>query len=181
VQAPAERIRPAAVDDAGRLAELGAKTFLDAYCDTNDPADLADYVAATYGERQLAAELRRPDVTYLIAESGEEAVGFAKLVFGSDQPAVAAAEPAELEQLYVRQDRHGTGVGSALLAAAVEQARKHRCDVLWLGVWEHNPRAIAFYERHGFSRLGTHSFRLGTKVQTDWVMARSLIAGQLGR
>lgn len=177
VQARAGRIRRATADDAGRLAKLGAKTFLAAYGDANDPADLAAYVAATYTDRQLAAELRRPEVTYLIAESGKEAVGFAKLVFGSDQRAVAAAAPVELEQLYVRQDRQGGGVGSELLAAAVEQARKHRCDVLWLGVWEHNPRAIAFYERHGFSRLGTHSFRLGAKLQTDWVMARSLTAG----
>ena len=45
---------------------------------------------------------------------------------------------------------------------------------LWLGVWERNPRAIAFYTKCGFVDVGEHAFVFGTDEQTDRVMARSV-------
>jgi ribosomal protein S18 acetylase RimI-like enzyme len=60
------------------------------------------------------------------------------------------------------------------MRACVEQARAWHCDVLWLGVWEHNPRAIAFYEKQGFRKVGRHTFMVGSDVQYDDVMARPL-------
>lgn len=168
------RIRAAGVADVRELADLGTRTFLEAYGATNDPADLASYIADTYTEHLLAQAIARPEVTYLIAEVGGRAVGFAKLVYGSRTTAVDAVHPAELEQLYVEGGRHGGGLGTALLTACLNQAREHGCDLVWLGVWEHNPRAIGFYERTGFARVGSHSFRLGAQRQTDLLMAISL-------
>lgn len=168
------RIRPATGRDARELADLGTQTFLEAYGDANDPADLAAYIADTYTEHLIAAALQSPAVTYLIAEADGRAIGFAKLVAGSRSPDVDTAHPAELEQLYVLGHRHGGGVGTALIEACVEQARDHGCDVLWLGVWEDNRRAIGFYQRLGFVQVGTHTFRLGAQAQTDVLMALQL-------
>lgn len=168
------RIRTAAAADARDLADLGTRTFLEAYGDTNDPADLAAYIADTYTEHSITAALESAGVTYLIAETGGQAVGFAKLVDGSRSPQVTASSPAELQQLYVVGHRHGGGVGSALLAACIEKAREHGCDTLWLGVWEHNQRAIGFYERLGFATVGSYTFRLGAQQQTDLVMTLPL-------
>ncbi len=58
--------------------------------------------------------------------------------------------------------------------ACFEQARRHDHDVIWLGVWEYNPRAQRFYEKNGFREVGKHTFQLGTDAQTDLVMQREL-------
>jgi ribosomal protein S18 acetylase RimI-like enzyme len=47
-------------------------------------------------------------------------------------------------------------------------------DVLWLGVWEHNAKAIAFYRKFGFEAVGEHVFAVGSDMQRDLIMARSM-------
>jgi ribosomal protein S18 acetylase RimI-like enzyme len=85
-----------------------------------------------------------------------------------------ARHPAEVQRIYADRAWHGRGVGSALLTACVEQSRAWGCDVLWLGVWEQNPRGIAFYEKWGFRRVGEQRFLVGTDSQRDHVMALGL-------
>jgi ribosomal protein S18 acetylase RimI-like enzyme len=65
-------------------------------------------------------------------------------------------------------------VAAALMQACLDQARKAEHDVVYLGVWEHNPRAIAFYRKWGFEKVGEHVFLLGDDEQTDWLMLRPL-------
>ena len=47
--------------------------------------------------------------------------------------------------------------------------------MLWLGVWQENPRAIAFYQRSGFNIVAEQTFMLGSDRQMDFVMARSIL------
>jgi ribosomal protein S18 acetylase RimI-like enzyme len=74
----------------------------------------------------------------------------------------------------VRRAHHGRGVAQALMASVVGEARALGATALWLGVWERNARAIAFYRKCGFERRGEHPFLLGRDLQTDWVMSRPL-------
>ena len=60
--------------------------------------------------------------------------------------------------------------------AAIDAARARGAQTLWLGVWERNPRAVAFYEKYGFTRVGEHTFMLGDDAQTDWLFARTVSA-----
>jgi ribosomal protein S18 acetylase RimI-like enzyme len=57
-------------------------------------------------------------------------------------------------------------------------ARRDGHDEVWLAVWEHNARAIRFYEKHGFTQVGEQPFTLGRDVQTDWLMSRSVTPAQ---
>lgn len=58
------------------------------------------------------------------------------------------------------------------MRTTLETAAASGYRTLWLGVWERNPRAIAFYERWGFATVGSHVFRLGSDDQTDLIMER---------
>ena len=78
----------------------------------------------------------------------------------------------ELKRLYVARAWHGQGVAQALMDAALDTARARGAQTLWLGVWERNPRAVAFYAKYGFVRVGEHTFVLGGDAQTDWLFAR---------
>ncbi|MCB0633853.1 MAG: GNAT family N-acetyltransferase, partial [Lewinella sp.] len=65
---------------------------------------------------------------------------------------------------------HGQGLGKMMIVKALAVAREKNKERIWLGVWEHNPRAIRFYQGQGFEKTGTHVFRIGGEDQIDWVM-----------
>lgn len=170
-------IRPAAIDDAAALSRLAAATFRETFESENAPEDMARYLAEAFTPEQQAAEIADPASTVLLAEHhGEsheaELVGYAHLVAGPVPEAVRGPAPLELKRIYVARAWHGQGVAQALMLAAIEAARARGARTLWLGVWERNPRAVAFYAKYGFTRVGEHTFVLGSDAQTDWLFVR---------
>ena len=171
-------IRAATSADAAQLSRLAAITFRDAFEAENTPEDMERYIATTFTPEQQAAEIANPDGTVLVAEhklsSGiVELLGYAHLTSESKPEPVVGPAPLELKRLYVARAWHGRGVAQALMNAVLEAARARGAKTLWLGVWERNARAVAFYEKYGFTRVAEHSFTLGSDVQIDWVLARS--------
>ena len=168
-------VRVAAVGDAELLANLGRRLFEQTFEADNSSKDMHEYVSSAFAPARQLQELADPDrVAWLAAVDGREPVGFAVVRRGSVGDGVAASTPVEVERLYVDSTFHGGGVGRRLMDACVAQARAWKGDVLWLGVWERNPRAISFYEKGGFRTVGSHTFLLGTDEQRDIVMARPL-------
>jgi ribosomal protein S18 acetylase RimI-like enzyme len=167
-------IRQAEVEDAEALTVLAARTFYDAFAPTNTPENMQAYMTAAFTVEQLTEELREPQSTFLLAEVHGQLAGYAKLVRGAVPECVPAARAIELARLYVDQHVLGAGLGAALLQACVERARCEKYPAMFLGVWEYNPRAQAFYRKWGFERVGEHIFQLGDDPLTDWWMCRAL-------
>lgn len=172
-------VRPASAADAPDLSQLGATTFRETYEGENTPADMARYIEASFTPERQEAEIGDPAGTILLAEhrgaSGvPEPVGYAQLGSGPAPAAVRGAAPLELRRFYVARAWHGQGVAQVLMDATLDAARARGAQTLWLGVWERNPRAVAFYSRYGFTRVGEHTFMLGADAQTDWLFARPL-------
>jgi diamine N-acetyltransferase len=173
----AVRIRRASIDDAARLAEFGRQAFHDTFAADNRPEDMAAYLDATFGEERQRAELLDPCSTYLVAERAEDGVdllGYARLRMGDAPDVVRAAPAVEIARFYARRDMVGQGIGASLMRACLAHARTLGARAAWLGVWEHNARAIAFYARWGFADVGTLEFVLGEDVQTDRIMTRAI-------
>ncbi len=173
-EAAASLIRQAGPVDAALLAELGAHTFSETFAATNKPEDMAAYLAAAFSPAQMVAELADPLATFFIAEVDARAAGYAKLYAGAAEAGIEGEKPIELVRLYVAQEWFGRGVGAALMDACVDEARRRGHRTLWLGVWEHNGRARAFYRKGDFRDVGQHIFQLGDDAQTDILMARAL-------
>ena len=169
-------IRPATPEDAKPLTDLAYTTFWDAFADhpKNAPDDLANYMRQAFSLEQITAELADERSVFLLAEIEGEPAGYAKITFDVIEPGITAERPVELNRLYSQQKYLGHGVGQALMDACFERAREGGRDVMWLGVWEYNPRAQRFYEKNGFSVVGKHVFQLGTDPQTDLLMQRSI-------
>lgn len=170
-------VRPARLTDAPALSDLAAATFRDAFGSENTPEDVDLHVATTYSPARQAAEIADPDSTILLVEAtgpdgAPELAGYAYLAVGPAPGAVRGPSPMELRRLYVARAWHGRGVAQALMDASLRACRARGAETLWLGVWERNPRAIAFYGKYGFQRVGEHTFMLGNDPQTDWLMAR---------
>jgi ribosomal protein S18 acetylase RimI-like enzyme len=167
-------IRRGAPDDAIRLAEFGARAFVETYGSYNTASDLAGYLAVTYGELQQRAELVDPDCEYVLAERAAELVGFALVREGQAPAGVLGTHAIEIRRFYVASAMHGLGLAAMLMRETTSAARRRGADALWLGVWEENPRAIRFYEKQGFARVGRQRFLLGGAEQSDLVMARGI-------
>src|SRR6516162_1840602 len=171
----AVRVRLATPRDAGLLAELAARLFEQSFGDANDPDDMRSYLANAFSVEKQREELDDTERVVWIAENpAGTPIGYAMLRREGVGPGVDARRPAEIQRIYADRDWHGRGVGPALMNVCVAQAREWECDVIWLGVWEENPRAIAFYEKAGFRKVGRQTFLLGHDVQYDFVMALTL-------
>lgn len=167
-------IRPATAADLELLVAVATRTFYDAFAATNTPENMQTYMASAFNSEQLAAELADPRGSFLLAELAGLAVGYAKLYRGSVPLCVPDEQAIELSRIYIDQNTLGAGVGAALLQRCFELARGERRRTMFLGVWEHNPRAQAFYRKWGFERVGEHVFQMGDDAQTDWWMMRAL-------
>jgi ribosomal protein S18 acetylase RimI-like enzyme len=165
-------LRRATANDAADLCTLSFQTFWDAFAGhpMNAPADLDDYMKRAFTVEQVASELADPKAIFTIAEIDGEMAGYSKLLVDNIEPGITAERPIELCRLYSHQRYLGKGVGQALMERCFEDARSLDRDVMWLGVWEYNPRAQAFYTKHGFRIVGKHVFQLGADPQTDLLM-----------
>ncbi|MGN2251497.1 GNAT family N-acetyltransferase [Frateuria sp. GZRe14] len=170
------QIRTARPDDARQLADLAEATFRDTFGAANTAQDMDLHCRASYGEAIQAAEIARPDMLTLLGEEDGRLTGFAQLRWADAPACVAGAAAGEIQRLYVAREWHGKGVAQALMHACLEAMRARGSEVVWLGVWERNPRAIAFYRKFGFAHVGEHVFAVGSDPQRDIVMARPVSA-----
>ena len=127
-----------------------------------------------YSEDFQAMEIANPEMVTLLAEHDEELVGFAQLRWSKAPDCIPGNSPGEIQRMYVASDWHGKGVAQGLMGTCIEEIKSHGSDAVWLGVWERNARAIAFYKKFGFVEHGDHVFLLGHDRQRDIVMARSV-------
>lgn len=169
-------VRTASTADTDALAHLAEQTFLEAFEAANEPGNIRAYVKQAFSPAQVSKELRESNATFFVAERDAALVAYAKVRASGVPECVGSDRATELQRIYVEQRFVGTGIGRILLDAAIQATRDAGHDVLWLGVWEHNPDAVAFYERFGFETVGTQDFMMGSDQQTDLVMRLVLSA-----
>lgn len=168
-------IRLATANDARELATLAERTFRDTFAAANTAEDMELHVQASYSESMQAGEIANPHMMTLLCDAERSLIGFAQLRWQEAPPCVRADSPAEIQRLYVDGAWHGQGIAPMLMQACVDAIHARACDVVWLGVWERNPRAIAFYRKSGFTEVGEHVFALGRDAQRDVIMARPVV------
>jgi ribosomal protein S18 acetylase RimI-like enzyme len=168
-------IRPAVPGDAADLAELASRTFRDTFATDNDPAHMALHLAQAYGKVQQGRELVDPNVFTLLVEGGDKLVGYAQLRRGQVPSCVTGESPIELWRFYIARDWQGRGVAQELMRRVDCAAHDAGGRTLWLGVWERNERAKAFYRKCNFVDVGSHVFTIGSDAQTDRILARPVM------
>ena len=166
------QIRFATRADARPLAVIAEQTFRDTFAADNTAHDIDVHCRASYGEAIQAAEIASPDLITLVVEEADKLIGFAQLRRRHASPSVVATAPGEIQRLYVDRAWHGRGTAQRLMQSALDALAERGCDVVWLGVWERNPKAIAFYAKIGFVAVGAQTFTVGQDPQRDVIMAR---------
>ena len=151
---------------------LGARTFYETFAIYNTAEDMRQYLAESFSKEQQTAELLDSGTFFLIAEIEKSASGYAMLRPGPPPNEIQLSQPIELVRLYVDKGWLGFGVGSALMQACLDESKLKHYEHLWLGVWEHNERALAFYRKWNFETFGDHVFYVGADAQNDYLMRR---------
>jgi diamine N-acetyltransferase len=169
------RIRPCDMSDLEVLRNIAWQTYDDTFRHFNEPANLDAYLAAAFTREKLQEELGNPHSFFFFLVSGGAVAGYLKVNDAAAQTDLHDAHSLEIERIYVTRDYQGLGFGKALLEKAMEIAKERKRTFVWLGVWEKNGNAIAFYEKMGFSRIGTHDFYLGKERQTDLIMKKEVV------
>jgi ribosomal protein S18 acetylase RimI-like enzyme len=173
------RVATANSIDIAELAAVAALTFPLACPPSATHANIASFVDANLSVARFGEYLADPQRLILTASQGDRIVGYAMLIRGiGDDPdvqrAVRVRRAVELSKLYVLPDRHGAGVATALMDAALKAAREWGGGCVWLGVNQQNQRAQRFYKKSGFTVNGSRTFRLGAHDENDYVMVRGL-------
>lgn len=166
--------RLATVDDVDTLAKVSVKTFRDTFAEVNTKEDMKIYLSKAFSRNQLIKEINDPFSTFVLALDGEKVVGYAKLKEGESRSELNCERAIEIERIYTLKDYVGKRVGKLLMQTCLDLAAERDYNLVWLGVWEYNPRAIAFYEKWGFEKFGSHPFLLGNDLQTDLLMKKKL-------
>jgi diamine N-acetyltransferase len=171
-------IRRARPEDAAALTAFASSIFAETFGPDNAPEDMASYLADAFSVERQAAEIADDQGLVLLVEvltaSSLRLIGYAHLLAEPPPPDVGDPDAWELRRFYIAAEWQGRGLAHDLMQEVLRSAASIGAQTIWLGVWEHNPRAIAFYRKHGFREVGSHPFLLGKDAQTDIIMARGL-------
>lgn len=160
--------------DADTLLALSKKTFFDFFAHLNKPEDKEAYAAVAFTPQKIQTELSNPNSHFFFAMLNGEVTGYLKLNYGPAQTEFQDQNAVEIERIYVLAQHHGKKIGHQFIAFTLKEAASKNLQYLWLGVWEHNQNALAFYEKHGFKVFSSHEFVLGSDKQTDLLMKKEL-------
>jgi diamine N-acetyltransferase len=167
-------IREAIEQDAEALAEIGSITFYEAFAAQNNPVDMAIYIEQQFNVEKVREELKDPKNLFLMVDVAGELAAYTKVRFGSSAQGLEGKKVVEIERIYVLNHFQALGIGASLLSYITKHVLEKGVEVIWLGVWEQNHKAIRFYRRWGFEVFGSHVFMLGTDAQNDLMMKKEL-------
>ncbi|HEY9258145.1 GNAT family N-acetyltransferase [Chitinophaga sp.] len=167
-------IVPAITAEVELLQNIARQTFQESFAADNTPENMRHYLQENLSITKLSSEMSNPDSEFFFAMLKTQPVGYMKLNFKSAQSEVFNSKAVELERIYVLKSHQGQKIGQLLFNHAISAAQDVKAPFLWLGVWEHNTKAIGFYKKNGFSEFDKHAFMLGDEKQTDILMRLDL-------
>jgi ribosomal protein S18 acetylase RimI-like enzyme len=162
------------LDDLADLQTISRGTFEETFREMNTPENLQVYLDGAFNRGKLSAELQNPGSSFYFLLVDGQLAGYLKVNQGDAQTDLHEADTLEVERIYLKSAYQGQGWGRWMLEQALEIARQAGKRAVWLGVWEKNTHAIAFYQRLGFQIVGTHAFVMGDDHQTDYIMLQEI-------
>ncbi|MBO1511373.1 GNAT family N-acetyltransferase [Metabacillus bambusae] len=166
-------IKKCTLEDSRKLQEISYETFNETFKQQNSPENMNAYLERAFNLKQLEKELSNIFSQFFFVYFNNEVAGYLKVNTNDVQS--EEMESLEIERIYIKNKYQKHGLGKYLLNKAMEIAMERNKKKIWLGVWENNENAIAFYKKMGFVQTGAHSFYMGDEEQMDFIMTKTLI------
>lgn len=168
------KIIPASENELNALREICIQTFSETYRHLNTEANFKKYIQTNFSNKQLLKELQDKNSFIYFIKEKNTTIGYLKLNINEAQSENQGSNAIEIERIYTLKEHFGKNAGKMMIAFTIEKGKELKKEFMWLGVWENNTRAIAFYEKHGFIKFDTHIFLFGNDEQTDYLYKRKL-------
>lgn len=162
------------LEDLQTLQEVSIETFYEAFKEQNSPESMEAYLEKAFNLEKLELEISNISSQFFLIHFNNEVAGYLKININEAQSEEMGDESLEVERIYLKTKFQKHGLGKVLLNKAIEIATDLDKKKVWLGVWEENENAIAFYKKMGFVQTGTHSFYMGDEEQLDFIMTKTL-------
>ena len=168
------KIKECNLEDIKKVKEISIKTFYETFAAQNTEEDMNKYLKENFSYEKMTYEINNSYSKFYIVENNDDVVAYMKINFDKAQTEEGHNNTIEVQRIYVLEDFKGKRIGKTLIQKAIEIGENNKVDYIWLGVWEHNIKAIAFYEKLGFKKFDTHIFKLGDDEQVDNLMKLAL-------
>lgn len=168
-------IKKCTLKDLHQLQEISYETFNETFKDQNSAENMIAYLERAFNLNQLEKELSNISSEFFFVYFENEVAGYLKINSNDAQSEEMGEEALEIERIYIKTKFQKHGLGKYLLTKALEIAMERHKKEIWLGVWEKNENAIAFYKKMGFVQTGVHSFTMGDEEQMDFIMTKTLL------
>lgn len=168
------KVKKCTLEDLQTLQEISIETFYNTFKDQNSHENMKIYLEKAFNLEQLGKELTNKSSQFLLVYFNHEVSGYLKINMNDAQSEKMGDQALEIERIYIHTKFQKHGLGKFLLNEAMKIAKEQHKKEIWLGVWEKNENAIAFYKRMGFVQTGTHSFYMGDEEQLDFIMTKAL-------
>lgn len=162
-------------EDLRELQEVSYETFNETFKDQNSPENINAYLERAFNLPQLEKELDNSSSEFYFVYFNNDIAGYLKVNINDAQSEEMSDESLEIERIYIKNKFQKHGLGKYLLNKSMEIAMERNKKKIWLGVWEKNENAIAFYKKMGFVQTGAHSFNMGDEEQIDFIMTKSIL------
>lgn len=168
-------IRKAAPEDRNIIVGLGRRTFVETYSEVTDNEALQVYMEKKFSPEAVDRELNKPDACFYIGLIENTPVAFTKLRSDRKAKGLENVNGIEIERIYVLKEYQGLKVGKLMMDRCKEIAVNDKYDMIWLQVWQHNNKAVQFYQKAGFVIYETTIFNYTEDAaQEDFLMRLSL-------
>lgn len=168
------RTFPIHIHQVHQLQKISKETFLFAFADDNTKENLDDYFEKAFSIEALTKQINDPNSKFYFVYHNEELAAYFKINIGESQTEIGAKEGIELERIYIYPTHQNKKIGAFIINDVKIKAILEDKKYIWLGVWEHNIKAIKFYDNHGFTKFDSHIYYLGNDPQIDWMMRLEL-------
>jgi ribosomal protein S18 acetylase RimI-like enzyme len=164
-------INKAKIKDAVLLSKLSVAAFLPAHGHSASKEIIDNYLTANFSEENFIRELSNPDFQYHLIYYKDKIAGFSKVIFNAENKRITDKNTTKMERLYLLKEFYNLGLGKELLNFNIQLAKKNKQLGIWVFVWTENTKAIAFYKKMDFKKVGNHDFVLSpTKTNPNHVL-----------
>ncbi len=167
-------VKEASINDAEVISKLSTETFFETYSWYNTKQNMLEYTQKYFSIEQTKKDFAETNTRFFMAYAEKELMGYAKLRIFEHIEELKGKRHIEVERIYVQKKHQDKKVGYAIIKKCIEFAKTKNYEIIWLGVWEQNLKALAFYIRVGFEKFGLHTFHLGNDAQSDYLMKLDL-------
>lgn len=156
------------------LQRISRLTFFETFSNQNTPENMHIYLNSNMSLENLCNEYNNTDSSFYFIRINGNVAGYFKLNFSQKYPNNHEKKSLEIERLYLLKQVQNKGFGKQIMNTIFEVSKLKNISTIWLGVWENNEPAIAFYKKMGFEEFGNHQFKLGLEVQIDKLLKINL-------